>query len=875
MSSVREALWFGVQEAPLLFACHSDTLVGVLAQPAGTPVPAPSDLGVVIVVGGPQMRAGSHRQFVDWARALANAGFPCLRFDVRGMGDSTGSARSFESLSDDLTAAIDALTQAAPQVRRVVLLGLCDGASAVLLHAYERTDARVAGHVLLNPWVRSAAGLARAHLRHYYVRRLLSGDFWRKLLQGQVGRTALRELSASVRTSVTSGESAVAAPTASRTAGSAEAALPAFPRRMAWGLAQAQVPTLVVLSGNDLTAQEFRDHLAHDADWRNAVRSLGDRWTVEPLPDADHTLSDPRDGERFEVQLVAWMRALARPTERVRSVATVDALSASARALLAQAEQNSLQYGADWLQLLQQQVLEVEGSEVQHWTLERDGSVQIVWSVARRRDGAVQSCSNYYCALTGPVMAAGATVADVAELATAVRRGIPGAHTLRLEPLDADHPHTERLTQGLKAAGFAVFPYFRFGNWFDPAPGGWTRYLEARSANLRSTVRRSIKRLEAAGGRIEIVRAPEGVDRAIRAFEQVYAASWKQAEPHPAFFRRLAERLARTDALRLGIAWLPQAGREIPIAAQFWTVVAGRVEIHKLAYDETYKALGAGTALTARLMEHCLDQDQARSVDYLIGDDSYKAAWMPQRRERIGLLAAHWRHPRGAATAVWESVKRWGKLRSLPLLIGLALMLPAAPGFAQPSGRGPAEARGADCAPVAIPYHYGPYDYLTEKAELRVVERHHFAPQVEQLVKGQSGTLGADLAYTLNAAPNHHKALASAMQLAQRLKTDQPPDMRYPVSCYLDRATRFRPRDTVVRSLYALHLGLFLGRIDDAVKQVAYAEQWVQDNPMALHNLGLVYLELKQADAAQRIAQQLRAQGLEQAALFDRLAVAR
>ena len=153
-----------LHESALVFPCEGDRLVGVVG--AGH-----RDLGVVIVVGGPQYRAGSHRQFVLLARHLAAQGFPVLRFDVRGMGDSEGAQRPFDALTPDIAAAIAALQSQQPQVRRVVLWGLCDGASAALLYLHERPDPRVQGLVLLNPWVRSEASLARTHVKHYYRQR--------------------------------------------------------------------------------------------------------------------------------------------------------------------------------------------------------------------------------------------------------------------------------------------------------------------------------------------------------------------------------------------------------------------------------------------------------------------------------------------------------------------------------------------------------------------------------------------------------------------------------------------------------------------------------------------------------------------------------
>ena len=140
------------------FRCDGAQLWGILSRPVAGQTE--SSIGVLIVVGGPQYRVGSHRQFVLLARALARHGFPALRFDYRGMGDSEGNTRDFEGAGPDLLAALDALCTACPGLTRVVVWGLCDAASAALMFA--TADQRVAGIVAVNPWARSAASLAAA-----------------------------------------------------------------------------------------------------------------------------------------------------------------------------------------------------------------------------------------------------------------------------------------------------------------------------------------------------------------------------------------------------------------------------------------------------------------------------------------------------------------------------------------------------------------------------------------------------------------------------------------------------------------------------------------------------------------------------------------
>jgi len=263
----------GPAEAALVFEVNGQPLLGVLTTPAGG---GGDDRCVIIVVGGPQYRAGSHRLFVQLARHLACRGITALRFDVRGMGDSPGAWRGFEQLDDDLRAAVDAAQRACPNLKRFVLWGLCDGASAALMYGARRWDERVQALGLVNPWVRSEQGEARTRVRHYYRDRLLQPEFWRKLASGQVGFHALKELGASLRRMAGPSER------------SPEVAVP-FQQRMAEGWERFGGPALVMLSGNDYTAKEFVDHVRHDARWSALMQRPS--VTTLSLETADHTFS--------------------------------------------------------------------------------------------------------------------------------------------------------------------------------------------------------------------------------------------------------------------------------------------------------------------------------------------------------------------------------------------------------------------------------------------------------------------------------------------------------------------------------------------------------------------------------------------------------
>ena len=281
-------------EHAFTFACEGETLLGILHPPVTAPSMTKSaQTGVVVVVGGPQYRAGSHRQFVRLARHLAAAGHPVLRFDVRGMGDSSGAQRNFEDLGADIGAAIDALVQRQPAVRKVVLWGLCDGASAALLYLRERPDPRVQGLCLLNPWVRSEASLARAHVKHYYLQRLLQRGFWAKLFSGQVAGRALRGLVGNLKAAR---QAVDAAPSAGWP----------FQVRMAQAWQAFDGPLLLVLSGRDYTAREFIETVAAHPAWRGALARPGVQ--RHDATAADHTFSVRTESDALEQLTADWLR---------------------------------------------------------------------------------------------------------------------------------------------------------------------------------------------------------------------------------------------------------------------------------------------------------------------------------------------------------------------------------------------------------------------------------------------------------------------------------------------------------------------------------------------------------------------------------------
>jgi uncharacterized protein len=268
-------------------------LLGIAAVPE-----TPRETGMLIVVGGPQYRAGSHRQFTLLARQLAGNGIASMRFDCRGMGDSEGEMQTFESLDIDIKAAIDTFLMRVTEVRSVVIWGLCDAASAALFYAH--TDARVRGLVLLNPWVHTEGTASRVRLRHYYLSRLMQRSFWEKLLSGKIAlRNSVGELTRSARGMM--GEVGDGSAPANPLHGSH-----GYVDRMLRGLQRFRGGVLFILSGKDLTAQEFEDVISRNGQWKTACASP--RVTWKRLQEANHTFSSRIWRDEVEQWTTRWIK---------------------------------------------------------------------------------------------------------------------------------------------------------------------------------------------------------------------------------------------------------------------------------------------------------------------------------------------------------------------------------------------------------------------------------------------------------------------------------------------------------------------------------------------------------------------------------------
>jgi len=173
------------------FPCEGATLVGTLDEGAAT-------AGLLLVSGGNELRSGAWAGQAQLAARLAAEGHPVFRFDRRGVGDSSGPNGGFRSSAPDIAAALATFRAEAPHVTRIVGLGNCDAASALMLARGTGLNALV----LSNPWTieQDDAPPPPAAVRDHYRRRLADPAALKRLLGGKVSlRSLLRSLRDALR----------------------------------------------------------------------------------------------------------------------------------------------------------------------------------------------------------------------------------------------------------------------------------------------------------------------------------------------------------------------------------------------------------------------------------------------------------------------------------------------------------------------------------------------------------------------------------------------------------------------------------------------------------------------------------------------------
>ena len=290
-----------MNEKPIVLEGVASPLIGMLHPASGK-----QETGVLMMVaGGPQYRIGGHRQLVLWARKFSSQGFPVMRFDFSGMGDSYGEYVEFEDTEADIRVALDRFFAETPTLKQVVLWGECNASSSSLLFAHK--DSRVKGVVMINPWVRTEQGQAKAVVKHYYLDRLKQRSFWVKVFSLKfdfVGsmKSALKMIS------LARGQSTSSLQASKKPAKIDVDRSKPLPDRMLDGLSRFKGQIMLVMSGRDMISKEFDDLLQAVPAWQEHLAACA--MVRHDLQYADHTFSSSAWRDQVAEWGIGWLASL-------------------------------------------------------------------------------------------------------------------------------------------------------------------------------------------------------------------------------------------------------------------------------------------------------------------------------------------------------------------------------------------------------------------------------------------------------------------------------------------------------------------------------------------------------------------------------------
>ncbi|GAB2929870.1 GNAT family N-acetyltransferase [Rheinheimera gaetbuli] len=175
----------------------------------------------------------------------------------------------------------------------------------------------------------------------------------------------------------------------------------------------------------------------------------------------------------------------------------------------------------------------------------------------------------------------------------------------------------------------SVFKYYFSAN-YSTQYTNFETYWNSRSSRLRNTYSRRLKTLAKQNYAIEI---HSSVNEEIKqAYWQIYKQSWKVQEPSDDFINWLMHWADQQQRFKLGLLSI----NGVPAAFQLWLLDGTTAYIYKLAQDKQFDAFSPGTILTKYMIEQLSADNAVNSVDFLLGDDNFKALWMDNKTSVIG-----------------------------------------------------------------------------------------------------------------------------------------------------------------------------------------------------------------------------------------------
>lgn len=215
----------------------------------------------------------------------------------------------------------------------------------------------------------------------------------------------------------------------------------------------------------------------------------------------------------------------------------------------------------------------------------------------------------------------------LARLPFALRLGVP-----QLDPRHAAPP-----AAGDERATVALLPYIRTP-WL-AIEGDFATYWAARGRNLRANLRKQRERLAARGEglRIEILREPADMGRAVAEYAALEARGWKAGEgtalvPGEAQARFYTDALERLAAAGVAEVWRGLVGERL-VACELCLRERGEFAILKTTYDETMAPLSPAALMRLEMFERLHADGDVRRVEFYGPLKEWHTRWSHATRD--------------------------------------------------------------------------------------------------------------------------------------------------------------------------------------------------------------------------------------------------
>jgi hypothetical protein len=270
----------------------------------------------------------------------------------------------------------------------------------------------------------------------------------------------------------------------------------------------------------------------------------------------------------------------------------------------------------------------------------------------------LHSLTNYYSPEFLPINA-NTSNSDTHLAAFYQKHPVTHYEMIDLSPLSANN--ADAVIAVLEQQHFYCEKYQLTTNWTHPAITDFDQFWQLRPKKMRNILRSKKTKLDRDQHySIEILSEIEDprLEQMLESYHQVYNKSWKNNEPFTQFIDDIVREENKQGRVRLGILSI----KDQAVAAQIWFVHQQTAFIFKLSYDNHYRNESVGSILMEAMFQQVISKDHVTCVDFLTGDDKYKADWMTCARPLYGIKAYNKKTIKGltCAALVWlnQQIKR-------------------------------------------------------------------------------------------------------------------------------------------------------------------------------------------------------------------------